>query len=72
MVSLMKPTAVVPLMYESWELRHTDVDVAACRRRGLRVAGTNERHPEVAIFEYLGLVVLKAMLDAGEIGPGPR
>lgn len=72
MIERMKATAVIPLMYESWELRHTDVDVAACRRRNLRVAGTNERHPEVAVFEYLGLVVLKAMLDAGHDPVGER
>ena len=31
MVADMKRSAVVPLMYESWEYRHTDVDLQACR-----------------------------------------
>src|SRR3954453_6090197 len=53
-VAQMKPSAVVPLMYESWEYRHTDVDLTACRSRGVAVAGTNERHPAVDVFSFLG------------------
>src|SRR5262249_12948072 len=39
-VRCMKPSAVVPLMYEAWELRPGEVALAACRVRGIRVAGT--------------------------------
>src|SRR5262245_1421439 len=46
-VSWMKPGAVVPLMYEAWEFREADLDLSACQRHGIRVAGTNERHPAV-------------------------
>ena len=31
MVARMKPHSVVPLMYESWEYRSSDVDLEACR-----------------------------------------
>ncbi|WP_406696210.1 hypothetical protein V5E97_35000 [Singulisphaera sp. Ch08] len=65
MVGHMKPTAVIPLMYESWEFRDSDVDLAACRERGIPVAGTNERHPEVDVFSYLGMMAVKLLLDAG-------
>ena len=64
-IEKMKPGAVIPLMYEAWELRAADVDLEACRRRGTPVAGTNERFPAVGVFEYLGLVVVKAALGAG-------
>lgn len=64
-ISQLKSSAVISLMYESWELRHTDLDVCECRRRGIRVVGTNERHPIVAVFEYLGPLVLKCVLNAG-------
>ncbi|MDS4068166.1 MAG: hypothetical protein RKO24_00925 [Candidatus Competibacter sp.] len=64
-VSWMKPVAVIPLMYEAWELRPDDVDVAACRRHGIRLAGTNERHPELDVFSYLGVTAIKLLLDAG-------
>lgn len=65
MISWMKPGAVVPLMYEAWELRASDVDVPACNRRGIQVGATNERHPHVGVFSYLGLMAVKQFLDAG-------
>jgi hypothetical protein len=64
-IGWMKPGAAIPLMYESWELRPGEVDLEACRRRGVRVAGTNERHPEVDVFTYLGTMAVKLLLDAG-------
>lgn len=64
-VRRMKPGAAIALMYEAWELRPEDVDVEACRRRGIRVAGTNERHPAVDVFSYLGLMAVKLLTDAG-------
>jgi hypothetical protein len=64
-ISWMKPSAVVPLMYEDWELRNSDVDLQACRRHGIHVAGTNERHPQVGVFEFLGDMAVKLILDAG-------
>lgn len=49
-----KQGVVVSLMYEAWELRDSDVDLAACRRFKISVGGLNERHPAVGVFEYLG------------------
>ncbi len=57
-VGQMKPGAAIPLMYESWELRPGEVDVEACKKRGIRLAGTNECHPEIRVFEYLGMLAL--------------
>ena len=67
MASWMRPTAVVPLMFEAWELLpdRGDLDLPALRRRGVRVAGTNERHPAVAVFSYLDVMACKLLLDAG-------
>lgn len=65
MVSWMKPGAVIPLMYESWELRPGDVDVVSCMERGIRLTGTNERHPVLDVFSYLGTMAIKLLLDAG-------
>jgi hypothetical protein len=64
-VSRMKSSAVIPLMYEAWEYREGDLDLSACRRRGIKVAGTNERHPAVDVFSYLGVMAVKLLLDAG-------
>jgi hypothetical protein len=65
MVSHMKPSSVVPLMYESWEYRHTDVDLEACRARNITVAGTNERHPDVDVFSFLGQMAIMQLHNAG-------
>jgi hypothetical protein len=64
-IAWMKPTAVIPLMYEAWEFRSDDIDIQACRQRGIKVAGTNERHPSVDVFSFLGLMAIKLLLDAG-------
>jgi hypothetical protein len=71
-VGWMKPTAVVSLMYEAWELRPRDVDVAACQRYGIAVAGTNERHPAIDVLPYLGVMAVKLLTDAGVAVYGVR
>ena len=64
-VSRLKSTCVVPLMYEAWEYREIDVDLDACRSRGIVVAGTNEKHPAVDVFSFLGLMAVRQLHDAG-------
>jgi hypothetical protein len=71
-IGRMKPSAVIPLMYESWEFRASDVDLPACRARGIAVAGTNERHPDVGMFSYLGIMAVKQLHDAGIAVYGSR
>jgi hypothetical protein len=63
MVSLMKNTAVVPLMYETWERRSEDVDIDACKRRGVVVIGTDEE--KAGVFRYIGVMAIRQLLDAG-------
>jgi hypothetical protein len=65
MISWMKSDAVVPLMYEIWEFRPGDVDLDACRACGIATAGTNERHPAVDVFSFLGVLAIRLLLDAG-------
>ena len=65
MVGWMKPTAVIPLMYEAWELREADIDVGACAARGIAVAATNERHAAVDVFSFLGRVTERLLAEGG-------
>ncbi len=65
MIRLLKPGSVVPLMYEAWEFRDSDVDLDACRKQGITVVGTNERHPRIDVFGYLGVLAVKQLTDAG-------
>ncbi len=60
-----KDTAVIPLMYEAWEWRDADMDIEYVRKRGFKIGATNERHPEVDVFNYLGDMALKQIFDAG-------
>lgn len=60
-----RSSAVIPLMYEAWEWREGDVDLAYARSRGIAVGATNERHPCVDVFGYLGDMALKQLFDAG-------
>lgn len=64
-ISRMKETAVVPLMWETWEFRPEDLDLEECRRRGIPVLGTNEGHPLLRTFDYVGMLAVKLLLEAG-------
>ena len=59
----LKRSAVIPLMFETWEHRSEDLDVQECRRLGLPVLGTNEHHPDLRIFDYVGLIAMKMLFN---------
>jgi hypothetical protein len=63
-VAAMKPGAVVPLMCEAWEFRPGDVDLEACRQKGISVFGTNEDYPGLEVFSYSGWLCLKMLFEA--------
>jgi len=60
-----KKGCVIPLMYESWELRESDLDIEYCRENSIPVGATNERHPDINVFSYLGDMAIKQILDSG-------
>ncbi len=66
-ISRMRPGAALPLMFESWEIQAGRFDLALDEAvaRGIRVAGTNERHPLVDVFSYLGTMAVKLLFDTG-------
>lgn len=57
--------AVVALMFEAWEIRPEDMDLDYLRSRGIRVVATNERHPDVDVFGYLGELAVRQIHLAG-------
>jgi hypothetical protein len=65
LLSHAKDEMVIPLMYEAWEWRDADMDINYIRKRGFKVGATNERHPEVDVFNYLGDMALKQIFEAG-------
>jgi hypothetical protein len=74
LVQLLRPSAVVPLMFETWEIQagRFDVDLPALQRRGIAWAGTNERHPTVDVFSHLGTMAIRLLTDARYAVHGAR
>jgi hypothetical protein len=62
-ISHLKTTAVIPLMYETWEYRKEDLDLAECQRKGIAVLGTNERVDKLQTFAYIGNLAMKLAFE---------
>lgn len=67
LAAAIRPGAVLCLMFEAWEAQagRLDLDADALRGRGVQIAGTNERHPHVDVFSYLGPMAVAQLADAG-------
>jgi hypothetical protein len=63
LIRRLKKTVAIPLMWETWEFRPQDLDLELCRSRGIPVLGTNEHHPDLKTFGYIGHVVLKLLYE---------
>ncbi|MCW8930329.1 MAG: hypothetical protein OQL19_08845 [Gammaproteobacteria bacterium] len=59
-----KSSVVIPLMYESWELRQSDIDINYCKINNIKVAGTWENHPKIMVFAHIGALAIKMALNA--------
>ncbi|WCB46378.1 hypothetical protein [Nitratidesulfovibrio vulgaris] len=64
-VAWLKEGAVICLMWEPWEFRPEDLDLAACHARGIPLLGTNERDPQLRTFRSVGLLAVKLLLEQG-------
>lgn len=71
-VAAMKPTGVISLMWETWEFRSEDLDLDACRERGILVLGTDESGPPCDMRPYSGALALQLLAELGIEGPGAR
>jgi hypothetical protein len=60
-----KKNAVIPLMFEAWELRENDIDINYCRQHNIKVAGTWESYPTINVFESVGPLAVKLAFEAG-------
>ncbi len=72
MIECLPRRSVIALMFEAWEFRGGDLDLAACRERGIRVAAVNERHERVGVFAFLGPLCARLLSDAGLAPRGRR
>jgi hypothetical protein len=65
LVAQLKPTAVVPLMWETWEVREGEVDFDACRAHGVLVLGTDEAVPALSMEPWAGFLAMKLLFELG-------
>jgi len=64
-LSYFKKGSVIPLMFEAWEFRDSDLDIAECKKLGIKIAGTWENHPEIRVFDSVKMLCLKMAFEAG-------
>jgi hypothetical protein len=64
-VARMKPTAALPLMWETWEFRPEDLDLEACREHGILVLGTVEDREPCDMVPYLRPLAARLLLELG-------
>jgi len=64
-IGAMPEDAAISLMCEPWEVRASDVDLKAAVNRSVPVAGTNESHPLIRTFQYLGPLAGHLLFGAG-------
>ena len=61
----LKNTAVIPLMWETWEFRPEEIDIFECKKKNILVLGTNEHNSSLRITEAAGFLLCKVLFDAG-------
>lgn len=54
----MKPTAVLPLMWEPWEMRPGEIDLYVAQQRGILIMGTNEHEAPCDMRPYSFLTAM--------------
>jgi len=62
LISQLSSGCVIPYMFEPWEFRKDDIDLESCRKKGIKVYGTNEDDERLKTFQYIGYTVLYFLL----------
>jgi hypothetical protein len=63
LIAQLKSTAVIALMWETWEFRTGEIDIRACQRHGIPVIGTDEKYYQINLYSYPGLIALKILFE---------
>jgi hypothetical protein len=62
-VSRLNAGTVIPVMYDSRELRPGEIDLDSCRERGIHVVGTNEEHLLADVLSYCGPLAVRLLME---------
>lgn len=63
LLDVLKPTAVIPLMWETWEFREHELDLERCKELGILVLGTDESVSPCDMRSFIGLSGLKLLME---------
>ena len=64
LISKLPKDSAISLMYETWEVRNSDIDFEACNKYSIPFLGTRETDNRLKIFYYVGLLALKLLFEA--------
>ncbi|MDB4773222.1 hypothetical protein OAG30_00560 [Flavobacteriaceae bacterium] len=64
-IQKLNPGILISLMYDAWELRDNEISIESCKKRNIKVIGTNENSKYFPIFSYCAPLILKMTLNAG-------
>ena len=65
LLDVLKKSAVLPLMWETWELRESDFDINLCKEKQILVLGTEEHEEPNDMTMYNGWIGLKILFELG-------
>ena len=57
-VEKLKSTSVIPLLWETWEFRPSEIDIETCQENNILVIGTNEGFDPINMFDYPGMLAI--------------
>lgn len=57
-ISKFKKTAVIPLLWETWEFRPNEIDILSCQNYNIPLIGTNENFSKIDMFMYPGMLAI--------------
>lgn len=63
LITSLKETAVIPLMWETWEFRPTDFALDVCKANNILTLGTIEHKSPIDMLPYNGLLALKMIFE---------
>ncbi|WP_176723382.1 hypothetical protein [Roseivirga misakiensis] len=63
MLGKFKNTAVIPLMWETWEFRPHEIDIEACQSFEIPVIGTDEQYKDIDMYHYPGMLAMKLLFE---------
>jgi hypothetical protein len=64
-ISRLPSTAVISLMWETWEFRLGEVDLDACDEFGIAILGTEESAPPLRFPRYVAFAAMKLLFELG-------